>query len=300
LMPIDGSSEPVQLTNDGVAKSDLQWLPDGKTLVFISGKSINTVEADTGRVDTITTFPYVEIFDAFRISPDGKQVAISINRQMYIIPFDINALQQVRGRDDLVKIKGCLQYKGLTQAAVQVKEFRWSTSMKLIAWLFPGVGGGSRPEDIIRVVDISSCDPARLSLKDEFPGTRFTPTGYITNPIIADFDWDGSYGFIFNTAIRNNGWGDLYAYNFDLHKGYQLNPIGGRCCYRDARFSTNGTYIFFAFQDFALGDNATTQFYFVPFSTNYQGTDYKPISIPTDLFKNRREAPQPALHSIQP
>src|SRR6185503_1779731 len=36
IMNMDGS-DIEQLTNDGGAKTDLQWLSDGKTLVFISG-----------------------------------------------------------------------------------------------------------------------------------------------------------------------------------------------------------------------------------------------------------------------
>ncbi len=302
LMNLDGSGELVPLTNDGKAKTDLQWMPDGKSLVFLSDNNVNTVEGDTGRFDTITSFPYAEYFDAFRISPDGKMVAISLNRQMFILPFDLEALKQARVQSDLSKMvaaKGCLQYKGETQAAVQVKEFRWSADMKLISWLFPGVSAGGGPEDIIRIVDISSCDPNRLSKKDEFPGTRFTPSGFVSNPVIADFDWDGTYGFILNTALRYSGWGDLYFYNFDLRKGYSLNPIGGNCCYRDARFSPDGTHIFFAFQDYALGDKSTIQLYYIPFKTNYQGTNYQPLPIPTDLYKSKREAPQPALHAVQ-
>lgn len=295
LMNIDGSNL-YQLTTDGAVKFDLQWMPDGKTLVFISGKNINTVDSETTRFDTILTFPNAAFLDDFRISPDGKQVAISLNHQMFIVPLDMAKLKTVHGGDGLVALHGCLYNAAGTQTAVTARRFRWSSDGKALSWLFAGADVHSQTEDLIRVVDISTCDPTKVDLLDEFPGTRFTPIGYTSNPTILDFDWDGKSLFLLNSYIRNNGWGYLYAYNSSVRQGTQLDALPGKCCYRDARWSPDSTFVFFAFQDIAQGDKATTEFYYVSYGAINAGGSFTPIPMPADFFKNQREAPQPALH----
>ena len=301
VMNIDGSKLKV-LTNDNVPKTDSQWIPGTNTLVFISGTNVNMIDADTGRFDTIASFPNATFLEVFRISPDGKQVAISLNREMYIVPFDLAKLKAARGRDGLIAMKGCINSTGSTEAAIHLKEFRWSADGKTAAWLFEGVGDSGKATDIIRIEDISRCDPQKIIKLDEFPGTRFTPEGYAGVPVLPDFDWDGGNLFLFNTSNRNNGWGFLYMYDHDLHKGYSENPIAtsnAHCCYRDARWSPDGNYIFFAFQNKDVPDSPT-QFYYVPFSSIRAGANLTPIPLPEGFFKNPKEAPQPALHPTLP
>jgi serine/threonine-protein kinase len=300
LMNVDGSNLR-QLTKDKAAKTALQWMPDGKTLVFISGKNINTVDTESGLFNTILSFPFAQFLDAFRVSPDGKQVAISLNRQMFIVPLKLDALKTIHGRDDLIKMKGCLSYTSNTLAAAAVKSFRWSIDGKLISWLYAGASPTGGSADLIHVMDISACDPAKIRLLDEFPGTRFTPKGYISNPNIFDFDWDGHSLFLLNSSERNNGWGDLYVYNSEVHQAtMEVNPINGKCCYRDARWSPDGSYIFVAFQDMFQTD-PITQFYYIPYGSLGTGAAVPaPIAMPAGFFKNPREAPQPALHFAQP
>lgn len=300
VMNLDGS-DLRSLTNDGVPKSDLQWLPDGNTLVFISGKNINLVESDTGRFDTLVSFLTAPFLEAFRISPDGKQVAISLNREMYIVPLDLDAIRAVRGKSGFIAMDGCITHTAATQAGVQVKEFRWAADSKSIAWLFAGVSAGdSRSVDLIRVVDISTCDESQVKLINEFPGTFFTPRGYVANPYIPGFDWDGDFLFLLSTYIRNQGWGDLYVYDMDLRKAFLVNPIEQKCCYRDPVWSPDKTHILFAFQDIGDGFGAKTEFYYIPYASIGTGIKYTPIPMPDDFFKNSREAPQPALHSVVP
>lgn len=300
VMNVDGS-DLRSLTNDGMPKSDLQWLPDNKTLVYIAGKNIHLVEADTGRVDLLVGFPFSSYLDAFRISPDGTQVAVSLNREMFIVPFDMDVIRQVRGRQGFIEMKGCVSYTAGTQAAMAAREFRWSNDGKSIAWLYSGViPGNSRSVDLIRVVDISSCRAETLKLVNEFPGSFFTPSGYGSNPALPGYDWDGDFLFLFNTYIRNQGWGDLWAYNLELRKANQINPIDEQCCYRDPLWSPDKTYIFFAFQDINAGPNAKTQFYYIPYASIGTGATYQPIPLPEDFYKNNREAPQPALRPVQP
>ncbi|HEY3312422.1 MAG TPA: protein kinase [Anaerolineales bacterium] len=300
LMNIDGSDLRV-LTSNNVPKTNLQWVPGENRLVFISGTSVYQLDAQTGQMDTILSFRFARLLDEFRISPDGRQVAISLNREMYIVPFDLARLKTVGGRDGLIAMKGCLAYTGNTLAAIHLKAFRWGKDGKTVAWLFEGVGTNGRAADIIRVTNISSCNPQKLSIQDEFPGARFTPEGFNTNPLLPDFDWDGTFLFLMNTYDRNNGWGYLYLYSGELHSGFQENPISGsrsRCCYRDARWSPDGSYIFFAFQNKDIS-NAAQQFYYVPAEDIRSGAALTPIPMPEGFFTNPREAPQPALHPAE-
>ena len=296
LMNIDGSELRV-LTNDKAPKTNLQWIPTTNSLVFISGINVNTINADTGQFDTILSFPFAKLLDEFRISPDGKQVAISLNREMYIVPFDLAKFKSARGKDGLIAMKGCLSYTGSTLAAIHLKQFRWGKDGKTVAWLFEGGDAAGKPADLIRITNISSCDPKKLSTQDEFPGTRFTPEGYGSRPILPDFDWDGGYIFLMNTMDRN-GAGYLYTYSGELRKGTQENPIAtskSRCCYRDARWSPDGTYIFFAFSN-KDDPQAAQQFYYVPVGSFRSGTELTPLPMPDGFFTNPKEAPQPALH----
>jgi serine/threonine-protein kinase len=299
IMNMDGS-DLRQLTTDGATKTDLQWMPDGQTLIFISNKNINTVDAETGVFNTLTSFTSAQYLDAFQVSPDGKQVAISLNRELFIVPFDVDALHSVHSKSSLLNMKGCLSHKGATNTAAQVKGFRWFDNPNKIAWLFVGVENG-KPADLIRIHDISACNPDTLYVSDEFPGTRFTMEGYGSNPIIPDFDFDGSILFLLNSFKRNDGWGYLYSYNYELHKGVKIEPLGsGSCCYRDARWSPDKTYVFFAYQDINLGADAQAQFYYVPFGSIGAGANFTPIPMGDFKFNFPKEAPQPALHPAQP
>ena len=69
------------------------------------------------------------------------------------------------------------------------------------------------------------------------------------NHLMPDFDWDGFNLFVFNTSKRNNGWGEVYIYSWESHKPTQIRPISQKCCYCDVRWSPDGTYLIFAFQD---------------------------------------------------
>ncbi|MGZ9234738.1 MAG: protein kinase domain-containing protein, partial [Anaerolineales bacterium] len=212
LVNVDGS-ELKELTTDGGAKTDLQWLPDGETFIFISGLTIKFYNIKTDVVDTLTSFPSAATLDAFRVSPDGKQAMISVNYEIFVIPFDFNQMKSVSKKSDLLGLEPCIVPKGKTRSALIVREARWSADDKLVAWLFKGPDVA----DQIGVFNIQDCNPDTIDLLDNFPGARFTPSGFQTR-ILPDFDWDGLNLFTFNTSKRNNGWGELYLYNWESHK----------------------------------------------------------------------------------
>jgi len=293
LMNIDGS-ELKQLTTDGGAKSDLQWLPDGENVVFISGKTVKFYNIHTDVVDTLAHFPAAATLDAFRISHDGKQAMISVNNEIFVIPFSLEKMRGVSKKSDLLAMEPCIVPKGKTKSALPVREFRWSADDELVSWLYKG----PNVSDEVSVFDILACDPEKIRLLDNFPGTRFMPVGFQSR-LMGDFDWDGYSLFVFNTSRRNNGWGELYTYNWESHKPTLLNPIAKKCCYRDARFSPDGTYLIFAFQDEGLAAESHTQLYYIPFGEIGTGAALTPLPLPEDFFKNPKEAPQPAFHPVQ-
>ena len=294
LVNVDGS-ELTQLTADGGAKNDLQWLPDGETLIFISGLTVKSYNVKTGVVDNLTNFPSASSLNAFRVSHDGKQVMIAVNNEIFVVPFDIETMKGVSKKSDLLALDHCIIPEGKTKSALIVKEARWSKDDKLVAWLFRGPTGS----DLVSVLNIQACTPATIDILDTFPGNRFNPPGFQSG-VMLDFDWDGFNQFVFNTVRRNSGWGELHIYNWETHKPTLLvNPVEKRCCYRDARWSPDGSHLLFAFQDEGLADAAQTLLYYLPFGDIAAGAALKPIPLPEGLFKNRREAPQPALRPAQ-
>jgi dipeptidyl aminopeptidase/acylaminoacyl peptidase len=294
LVNVDGS-ELTQLTNDGGAKNDLQWLPDGETLIYISGLTVRSYNIETGVADIVTDFPSASSLNAFRVSHDGKQVMIAVNNEIFVVPFEIETFKDVNKKSDLLALDYCIIPEGATKSAAIVKEARWAKDDQLVAWLYKGPTG----TDLVSVFNIQTCTPASIDRLDTFPANRFEPPGFVGG-VMLDFDWDGESQFIFHTARRNNGWGELHVYNWETHRPtLTVNPVEKRCCYRDARWSPDGSHLLFAFQDEGLADAAQTLLYYVPYGDISAGARLTPIPLPEDLFKDRREAPQPALRPVQ-
>jgi serine/threonine-protein kinase len=294
LANLDGT-ELKQLTFDASEKTNLHWTPDGQAVAYVVGKCAKLVEWATAEEANIACFETAEYLEGFEISPDGQQVAISLNRELFIVPFDLDKLRAARTRTDLVQMGTCEVLIPYTNNAV--KSVHWSEDGERLAFVFLAAVGGLQ-NDIIRLTDITSCtfDPPRL---DEFPGTRFTVKGYANAPIIQNFGWDSRLLFALNGFIRNGGYGDMYIYNGDTYKGELVNPIGGTCCYRDISWSPDGRYLTFAYQDIGLGADSVSEIYVIPFGTLGTGIDYSPIPLPPEFLTNPREAPHPILRPVQ-
>ncbi len=283
-----------QWTSDGAIKHHLQWAPGGESLFYISGKCIYRLTFPGGETNPVTCFVVADYLEAFEISPDGRQVAISLNRELYVVPFDKDRLGQARSRIDLQAMKGCYTYTDLG-----VKGARWSKDGRALALLVEVVGQGSRREDAIRVLDIRACDSAQKIALDTFPAARFTMSGFNERPVIPSFDWDGEFLFLLHSDVRNNGFGFLYSYNLDSKTATLLDPLGTRCCYRDAHWSPDGSAVIFAYQDINLGANSTTQLYYVEYGLIGSGAKVSPLPLPADFFRNPREHPEPVLRPVR-
>jgi hypothetical protein len=291
---VDGT-ELERLTNDGAEKSRLQWLPDGSGLVYIQGKCAKSVLL-SGRIDIITCFDTAAFFDDFAVSPDGAHVAISLDHEfLYIVPFDLEQLNNVRFRRDLVPLGECSFYA--PYGPQQFKDLHWSKDSTSIAMVI-GAPVGGVVKDIIEVRNFSTCSeiPARVGV--QFPANYFTMKGYNTQPHILNFGWDGQALFALTGIQRNEGFGDLYIYNSDNNRAsLEVNPIGGTCCYRDPSWSPDGRYLVFAYQEVSSVNKI--QIYITPFGSIGTGETFQPLALPDDLFPNRDESPQPVLRPAQ-
>ena len=289
VMGVDGDGLS-QLTTDGAEKHDLQWMPDGEGVLYITGKCIQIVNIKTKELSTLTCFVAADYLEAFQFSLDGAQVAISLNRELYVVPFDLDKLSQARSHIELAAMNGCLTYTKLATKGV-----RWSNDGQKIAVVIKGVGDSGLIEEMVYVLDIHRCSAAEPNRVDIFPASRFSMTGFSSNPVIPSFNWDGMTLFLLNSHYRNDGYGYLYIYNLETHNADSLDPLGSTCCYRDARWSPDGNYIAFAYQDIRLGANGPTQLFYIPYGTIGTGTSSTPFSLSADFFPNPREKPQLAL-----
>lgn len=294
---LDGSN-PVRLTVDGQTKFNLRWLPDGETIAFISGGCIKSVTI-AGVQDFIACFEIADYFDGFDVSRDGTQIAISLNRELFITNFDRAALQDARFRSDLIEIAPCEHFAPYDRGTnVSAKSMEFSEDGTSLALLRVAAGATGLQEDQIDVINLTSC-VEKPQIFDSFPATRFPIANFSVTPLLSSWDWDGSFLYLMTNFVRNEGFGDLYLYNSELHRGEKINPIEGSCCYYGPEWSPDGRYVFFTFQDFAGGANSTTVFYYVPFATLSSGgqivpMNFDPLTDPRALTEAAfRPAPAP-------
>ncbi len=291
LANMDGS-EVRQLTTDGAEKRELQWLSHD-TLLYLSGKCVFLANVAEGTLDILTCFPTVDSLDGFRVSPDGQQVALSIDGELFIVSNTPEDFRQIRNLRDLkAKADLCATFN-----RDEVLQVRWAQDGQTISARVR-VPGGGRAIEQIEVLRID-CQNG-ITRQHLFPGNRFEMTTFDQVPIIPSFDWDGDKLYVFNLFWRNKGYGDLYLYSRDTYIGELINPIGGRCCYRDPRWSPDGRYLLVAFQDMRLGQNARTALYLIPVGTWGTGMTYSPLPLPESLFSDPRVAPVPALRPSRP
>jgi len=288
LMSVDGSGL-IQIRTDNSPKSNLQWIT-GNRLVYLSRNCASMVHGDTKQNEQIVCFDAKELLEGFRVSPDGKLAAISIQRTLNIFPFDLDRLKEMDTRFNMTVSRDNCFYN-----QYPFRDVLWSNDEKQLAARVVDTRVVQSDQIFLVSVDIPNCitiGPTRL---DKIPGTRITFEKDSTKRV-ASFDWDGKKLFLLNDVIRNDGFGNLYLYNSETREASKINPINGQCCYRDARWSPDGTYIMFAYQRF---DRSAIELYYVPLADIQSGKPLTPINLPDGFFSISREAPQPALRPVQ-
>ncbi len=287
---LDGSDR-IQLTTDGAEKWDLQWSPDGNSIYYLTGKCIQSVNIETTAIDNINCFNFIDKFKAFRISNTAAQTAIGIDNELYLVPFDLDKLRQVKKRSELTAMADCKEFAPFQK--ILAEGARWSKDDQQLSILLLANLGSGKQGNIIQIFQIDQCVPNPEKL-NTFPGATFTLENFDKNAEIQNFGFDGLTVYTLNNNVRNDGFGDLYAYNSDLSKSYpKINPVGDKCCYRDSDFSPDGSYLVFAFQDYLQGSSSKTQLYLVPYGSIGSGANFTPLPLPD--ITNAKERPQPIL-----
>ncbi len=288
VMDVDGSNL-IQVRTDNSAKSHLHWIPDGR-LTYVSRNCVYLLDIDTRQPQEIMCFVSNEELEDFHVSPNGKLVAISVQRTLNILPFDLEALKEVDTRFSLLALKENCFYNQYA-----FREILWSKNGTQIAAHVVDTELVSSDQIFILNVDIPNCatvGPVRVA---KVPGMRIDFNSDSTKRITS-YDWDGDHLFLLNDNIRNDGFGDLYLYDSQNRAGEKINPINGACCYRDARWSPDKKYIFFVFQH---SGTTELQFYYVPYADLGKSDSWVPIQNVDTLFSTPRDKPQPALRPIQ-
>ena len=287
LMNIDGT-DLTQVRTDNSVKSNLHWMSDGR-LVYISRNCANILDVETMNIQELVCFNTNETLEGFRVSPDGKWMAISIQRTLNILPFDPDLLKDVETRFSLALLRENCFYNQYA-----FRDVLWSKNGAQLAARVVDTERVSSDQIFLLNVDLSNCDTTGPVRIDRIPGSHFefdtTSTKRITS-----FDWNGENLFLLNDSIRNDGFGDLYLYNSDTRDAEKINPIEGVCCYRDARWSPDSKYIIFVFQRF---DSNEVVLYYMEFSEIGNGQPLTPIELPIE-FLTQRDKPQPALRPAQ-
>lgn len=287
IMNVDGSGLQ-SITNDRDEKLNIEWLPDGKTILYITGKTVKTVNIETQKVDVITSFSASDYFESFHVSPDGKQVAISLARQLHVVPFDLGTFKTITQKDDLLAMNGCIFYN-----FAEVEDAIWSNDGQKLTIKFAALVN-QRMADTLRIIDIHLCRSSKPLRIDEFPALRFDFSDTIVN-----FDWDGKDLFYINNNKRNHGFGHLGIYNTRIFSFQEVAPIENICCYRDATFSPDGTHTIFAFQDIRLGSEGQIVLYYVPNEDMTKIGTLDPIPLPFGFFTEHDDAPMPIFRPVK-
>jgi Tol biopolymer transport system component len=293
VMGVDGSNL-TRITEDGGGKNDLQWSPDGQSVFYISGKCILSASILGGTPTQVTCFNAATYLEAFEISPDGKQVAINVNRVLYVVPFDLTAIANARTGAQLKAMEGSIIYN-VDQNQAPPKGVRWSNDGKKMAANINSTEPGQL--DAIRILEVSSMGNPLLRILDNFPAPRFTMTNYNVNKTIPSFDWDGTSLFVLNSTFQYE-MGYLYEYNTDTLHGKSLDPLKTTCCYTQARFSPDGSFLLFAFQN--TFQNAITQLYYISYGSIDTGLTYTPLPLPDGFFSASKDHLDADLRPAKP
>jgi hypothetical protein len=156
---LDGT-ELTQLTQDNTAKNYLRWLPDGQGLTDISGKCIETVSL-AGEMSQIACFNNADKLEGFEVSPDGQQVAIGLDSQVYLVPFNLENLSKAYSHDSLAAQATCANMAPYQRYSAHFA--RWSNDSNAWALVAQIPYKGVRA-DVVAVFPVDTCSPIIMIL----------------------------------------------------------------------------------------------------------------------------------------
>ncbi len=290
---LDGS-DLVRLTTDGTKKSHLHWSPDGLSVMYISDNCLNMVDLETIKPRTLTCFSGVTAINAFDISPDGQDIALGLAQSdLYLFPYmQLFNLRPESLPEDLLSLAQCSYYSPY-HVETTIKAVNWSLTDDQLALLVSRpVDGVDRDE--INIMDFSQCSPAPVLVKDILPSYfLFTMRGYYDHSVISGLSWSQDNQLLMNGHLNEGGFGDLQLYNLAQNRSQVIVP-NGSCCYRDAFWSPDGTYLFYTFQP---EDGGEVSLFYAPYSEINQPGGGINVPLPAGFFASSIESLQPALRT---
>jgi serine/threonine protein kinase len=292
---LDGSNL-IQLTTDGVKKSNVHWSPDGQSVLYTTSNCIDLVGFLTKQVLTITCFTGVPAISAFDISPDGQQVALGLaETNLYLLPYtQLFKLRQASLPEDIPSLAQCSYYAPYKTGEV-LKGVNWSLTNGRLAMLLSILIDGTY-RDQINILDFNQCTAAPLLVKEILPTYfLFTLRGYFDHPEISSLSWNGNDQLLVNGYVNSEGFGELQLYNLNQNLGQELTP-NGDCCYRDAHWSPDGSYLFYSYQLDAGGE--VSLFYTPSSKLSQSDGSMASLALPAGFLSGSMESLQPALRAV--
>jgi serine/threonine-protein kinase len=292
---LDGSSLS-QLTSDGVQKSNLQWSPDGQSVLYTADNCLKMVGLLTKQVLSLTCLTGITSINTFDISADGQNLALGLDQsKLYLLPYSqIFHLPPSSPAENLSSLAQCSYYAPYYTGEA-IKTVSWSRVDNRLAIILSRLVDGLN-KDEVSVLDFNQCSPSPSMVKELLPAYfLFTLRGYYDRPEISGLAWNGEDQLLLNGYVNNAGFGDLSLVSLGQNQSQVVSP-NGSCCYRDAHWSPDGTYLFYSYQPEAGGE---ISLYYTPSSSLNQPTgSMASLAMPAGFFSNSLETLQPALRAV--
>jgi len=292
---LDGSGL-TQLTADGRQKSNLHWSPDGQSVLYAADNCLNIVGLQTQQAQPIACFSGISSISTFDISPDGQNLALGLDQsKLYLLPYtQIFHLPQASLPENLSSMGQCSYYAPYYTGET-IKKISWSPTGNVLAVVLSRLVDGLN-KDEINILDFNQCTPNPMLVK-ELQATYFlfTLRGYYDHPAISSLSWNSDNQLLLNSIVNNAGFGDLSLGSLEQNQSHSIAPDGA-CCYRDAHWSPDGSYLFYSFQPETGGG---ISLYYTPSSQLGQppGT-MASLALPAGFFADSGESLQPALRAV--
>ncbi len=288
---LDGS-DLLQLTSDAQPKSNLHWTPDGQSVIYTSGSCINLVGLQTREVLSLTCFAGVPAINAFDLSPDGQHVALGLDQtNLYLLSYaQLFKLPQASQPANLQSLASCASFAPYNTGDV-LKSVSWSLVENHLAMLLSTLVDGV-PRDEVSVLDFTQCAPEPTTIKAILPTHfLFTLRDYFDHPEITSLTLNNTGQLVLN-GTSNAGFGDLQLYNLAQGQSQPLAP-NGECCYRDAHWSPDGTYLFYAYQS---EPGAEVNLFYIPAARlGEPPSAMASLALPAGFLEGSQDSIQPAL-----
>ena len=262
-----------QITADGAAKSNLQWTPDGNTILYKQFNCLYGVDITSGVPQRMGCYQTIQL------SRSGDKIVVSD-----YVEFP-DALARLRARVTYFNLSALTRFSALSQfdtlggcPFLEGNLYRWSDQEKIAA-VVTNSSQGNRLVDTVSVYKIGDCDEEPILLT-RFPENRFELKGFSepsSKAIIEDFAWNGHNLFAINGDVDDN-FGEITIFNIETGKAEIIDPLQIACCYRDMRWNLDGSQFFFSA---LIGE---IKLYFLPFGELKTDREFSPIPLPSGFF----------------